>query len=82
MEYDYKKIWQRNIDKIEFYNGRIKVICNDGNILVGRYIGSCLGTDDNGEDVEGVRFETQDGKEYDLIEADIKQIEYLDGEPE
>ena len=76
------KKWNRNIDKIELYGGSMKVICSNGAILIGECIGNCLGTDSKGEDVEGVRFETQDGKEYDLIEADIKQIEYLDGEPE
>lgn len=77
----FMKNWNRKIDKIELYSGRIKVICNNGDILIGKCIGNCLGTDSNGEDVDGVRFETQDGKEYDLIEADIEKIEYLDGEP-
>lgn len=59
----------------------MKVICNNGDTLIGKCIGNCLGTDSKGEDIDGVSFTTDDGKNYTLIEADIKQIEYLDGEP-
>ena len=81
-DYDYKKVWTRKIDKIEFYEGRMRITCTYGDVITGRYIGSCLGTDADGEDVDGIRFETDNGKEYDLIEDEIEKIEYLDGEPE
>lgn len=80
--YDGRKIWTRKIDKVFFYNGKMRITCTDGNILIGKSIGDCLGTDADGEDADGVRFETDNGKEYDLIEDDIEKIEYLDGEPE
>ena len=37
-----KKFGSGILKKIEFYNGRVKVFCKDGSILVGRYIGSCF----------------------------------------
>lgn len=78
MDCDYKQVWQRNIDKIEFYEGRMKITCTDDTIYIGKSIGSCLGTDAKGEDVDGVRFRTDDGYGVDLIENDIKEIEFLD----
>ena len=80
--YDYKKIWCRQIDKIEFYEGRMRVTCTNGNVYTGKSNGACLGTDANGEDVDGVSFTTDEGNGYTLIESDIKSIEYLDGKPE
>lgn len=82
MKYDYKKIWHRKIDKIEFYNGRMRIICNNGNIYTGKSDGARLGTNEKGEDVDGVSIVTDEGKRYILIETDIKRIEYLDGELE
>jgi hypothetical protein len=69
------------IDQIEMYDGKMKIICLDGDILIGKCIGNCLGTDESGEDVDGVRFLTDDGREEDLIEDDIKSVEFLDSEP-
>lgn len=78
-EYDYKRIWQRQIDKIYFYSGRMKVTCSDGEILTGKGGATCLGTDTEGEDVDGVVFDTDDGRSFVLIEDDITNIEFLDG---
>lgn len=80
--YDYKKVWTRKIDKIFFYKGRMKITFTDGETLIGKSAGSGLGTDANGEDVDGVIFDTDNGIGYVLIEDDIEKIEYLDGEPE
>lgn len=78
---DYRKIWTRNIDKIFFYDGRVKIICYDGAEYIGKCIGECQ-CDENGEDVDGIRFELENGDEIDFAEFDIKSFEYLDGEPE
>lgn len=80
-DYDYKKVWTRKIDKIEFYKGRMKITCTDGDVLIGKSGASSLGTDANGEDVDGVIFDTDNDIGYVLIEDDIEKIEYLDGEP-
>lgn len=77
-DYDYRKVWQRNIDKVEFYKGRMKITCTDGDVLTGRSGPASLGTDANGEDVDGVIFDTDNGIGYVLIEDDIKEIEFLD----
>ncbi len=78
MDYDYKKVWQRNIDKIDFYEGRMRVTCKGRKILTGQSNGCGLGTDADGEDVDGVTFDTDEGIGYILIEDDIEKIEYLD----
>lgn len=78
MDYDYKKVWQRNIDKIEFYEGRMRITCTNGKLLTGRSGSASLGTDANGDDVDGVIFDTDEGVGYVLIEDDIKEIEFLD----
>lgn len=70
--------WKRNIDLIELSDKRVKVYCKNGNVYTGRGIGDCQGTDENGEDVDGVRFETDSGFEIDFIEDDIEKIEFLD----
>ena len=79
--YDYKKVWTRKIDKIEFYEGRVKIICYDDTEYIGKCIGECQG-DEDGEDVDGICFELDNGTVIDFIESDIKSFEYLDGEPE
>lgn len=70
--------WNRKIDKIFLYDGKMTVTCKNGKKYTGRSIGDCQGTDADGEDVDGVRFETDDGKEYDFIEDEIEKIEFLD----
>lgn len=70
--------WDRKIDTIYMYDGRMKIICNDDTEYTGICIGDCLGTDKSGEDVDGIRFETDSGEEIDLIDDDIKTIEFLD----
>lgn len=70
--------WKRKIDQIELSDKRMTVTCKNGKQYTGRSIGDCQGTDANGEDVDGVRFETDDGKEYDFIEDEIEKIEFID----
>lgn len=75
-----KKEWIRgNVDRIAYYEGRMRVTLKNGKVLTGTSLGDCLGTDENGEDVDGARFLTEKGEEIDLIEADIERVELLDG---
>ncbi len=72
--------WIRNnVDRIVYYGGRMRVTLNNGEVLTGECIGDCLGTDENGEDVDGARFLPDGGDEIDLIEDDIECVEFLDG---
>lgn len=74
-----KKIeWKRKIDQIELNDWRMKIICKDGTVYIGKSIGNCLGTDKNGEDVDGVRFKTDSGQRIDFIEDDIEKVEFLE----
>lgn len=70
--------WNRKIDIVYLYEGRMKILCTDNTEYIGICIGDCLGTDKNGEDVDGVRFETDLGEEIDLIDDNIERIEFLD----
>ena len=72
------KEWNRKIDQIELSDKRMKVTCKDGTEYIGKSIGDCPGPDADGEYFDGVRFETDEGIEYDFIEDDIEKIEFLD----
>lgn len=70
--------WNRKIDIIYLHDGKMKVLCTDGNEYTGICIGDCLGTDADGEDVDGIRFMTDSGEEIDLIEDEILKVEFVD----
>lgn len=70
--------WKRNIDLIELNQKRVKVYCTDENTYIGKGIGDCLGTDKNGDDVDGVRFLTDGNFEVDFIEDNIEKIEFIE----
>lgn len=53
---------------------RIRIICKNGNVVLGRYIGDLLNTDN---DIDGIRLVTDSGKERDIIEDDIAAVEFL-----
>lgn len=69
--------WNRKIDIIYLHEGKMKIICKDNTEYIGICIGDCLGTDKNGEDVDGIRFELDSGEEIDFIDDDIKSVEFL-----
>ena len=72
--------WIRNnVDRIVYYEGRMRVTLKNGKVLTGKCIGDCLETDENGEDVDGARFLPEGGEEIDLTEDDIERVEFLDG---
>lgn len=70
--------WNRKVDIVYLHEGRMKILCTDNTEYTGICIGDCLGTDKNGEDVDGVRFETDSGERIDFIDNDIERIEFLD----
>lgn len=67
--------WDRKIDTLE--GRRAKVFCTDGEVYTGIGIGDGLGTNADGEDEDAVRFRSDDGNEYLLIESDIERIEFI-----
>lgn len=70
--------WNRNIDKLEMANKRARVYCKNGNIYEGIGLIACQGNDENDEDVDGVLFKLDNGKDIILIEDEIEKIEFLD----
>lgn len=76
-----KPFYNRKIDQLE--NKRAKVYLKkdspyEGAVWIGNGEVLCLGTDANGEDVDGVIFNPDQGGGYILIEDDIEKIELLD----
>lgn len=69
-------MYQRKIDMLE--GRKAKVLCNNGNVYIGFGNIPCLGDDGNGNDVDGILFTTDEGKDIIFIEDDIKEIEFLD----
>lgn len=70
--------WNRNIDKLEMTNKCARVYCKNGEIYQGKGLIACQGNDKNDEDVDGVLFELENGKDIILIEDEIEKIEFLD----
>lgn len=69
-------LYNRKIDLLE--SRKAKVYCFDGSIYKGFGNIPCIGNDKNGEDVDGILFTTDEGKNIILIEDDIEKIEFLD----
>lgn len=67
--------FDRNIDIIE--GRRAKIKCINGKTYIGIGIGDCLVTNDEGEDEDGLRFETDDGENLLFAESDILNFELL-----
>ena len=68
--------YNRNIDLLE--GRKAKVLCTNGKVYEGFGNIPCQGNDKNNEDVDGILFTTNEGKDIILIESDIKEIEFLD----
>ncbi len=65
----------RNIDKI---NGvRAKVVDIDGDVYIGEGYQPCVATDKDGDDVDGICFKCDDGREVLFAEDDIASVELL-----
>lgn len=69
-------IYNRKIDLLE--GRKAKVFCANGETYIGFGNIPCLGSDKNGEDVDGILFTADDGKDIIFIEDDIEKIEFLD----
>lgn len=66
------------IVQLEIDDRKSIVYCKDGAIYKGRCIGDCIVTNDDGEDEDGVRYQTDDGFEILLIDDDIESVKFID----
>ena len=69
-------IWNRKIDLIEGH--RAKLICRSGNTYIVYGAFPCVGEDENGEEVDAICFDIDDGSSVTLTENDIESYEILD----
>lgn len=66
------------IVQLEIDDRKSIVYCKDGAIYKWRCIGDCIVTNDDGEDEDGVRYQTNDGYEILLIDDDIESVKFID----
>lgn len=66
------------IVQLEIDDRKSIVYCKDGTIYQGRCIGDCIVTNDDGEDEDGIRYQTNDGYEILLIDDDIESVKFID----
>lgn len=66
------------IVQLEIDDRKSIVYRKDGTIYKGMCIGDCIVTKDDGEDEDGVRYQTDDGYEVLLIDDDIKYVKFID----
>ena len=74
-------MYNRMIDRLEGKRAKVylkKTSPYNGAVWTGTGAIPCLGTDANGEDIDGVTFNPDQGGGYILIEEDIEKIEFLD----
>lgn len=66
------------IVQLEIDDRKSIVYCKDGAIYKGRCIGDCIVTNDDGEDEDGIRYQTNDGYKILLIDDDIESVKFID----
>lgn len=66
------------IVQLEIDDRKSIVYCKDGAIYKGRCIGDCIVTNDDGEDEDGIRYQTNDGYEILLIDDEIESVKFID----
>ena len=66
----------RKIDLLQFQ--RAKVFCVDGTIHIGTGDCVCDASEGDGQDIDGILFNDDDGSSYIWTEEDIDKIELLD----
>ena len=66
------------IVQLEIDDRKSIVYCKDGAIYKGRCIGDCIVTNDDGEDEDGIRYQTNVGYEILLIDDDIESVKFID----
>lgn len=66
------------IVQLEIDDRKSIVYCKDGTIYKGRCIGDCIVTNDDGEDEDGIRYQTNDGYVILLIDDDIESVKFID----
>lgn len=66
------------IVQLEIDDRKSIVNCKDRAIYKGLCIGDCIVTNDDGEDEDGVRYQTNDGYEILLIDDDVEFVKFID----
>lgn len=66
------------IVQLEIDDRKSIIYCKDGAIYKGRCIGDCIVTNDDGEDEDGIRYQTNDRYEILLIDDDIESVKFID----
>lgn len=66
------------IVQLEIDDRKSIVYSKDGTIYKGRCIGDCIVTNDDGEDENGIRYQTNDGYEILLIDDDVEFVKFID----
>lgn len=66
------------IVQLEIDDRKSIVYCKDGTIYKGRCIGDCIVKNDDGEDEDGIRYQTNDGYEILLIDDDVEFVKFID----
>lgn len=66
------------IVQLEIDDRKSIIYCKDGAIYKGRCIGDRIVTNDDGEDEDGIRYQTNDGYEILLIDDDIESVKFID----
>lgn len=66
------------IVQLEIDDRKSIVYCKGGTIYKERCIGDCIVTNDDGEDEDGIRYQTNDGYEILLIDDDIESVKFID----
>lgn len=67
---------KRKIDQLQFR--RARVYCKDGTVYTGQGDCVCDASDGvNNDDVDGIAFDTDDGKGFIFTEDEIERIEFL-----
>lgn len=68
--------WEmKKIDLLEFK--RAKIFCADGNVYTGKGDCVCDASEGDGQDIEGIKFDVDDGTSILLTEDEIERIEFL-----
>lgn len=66
------------IVQLEIDDRKSIVYCKDGTIYKGMCIGDRIVTKEDGEDEDGVRYQTDDGYKVLLIDDDIEYVKFID----
>lgn len=69
-------IWTRKIDLLE--GKRARVVCKDGDVYIGFGSIPCIGENEDGEEVDAIKFNLGEKRFVVLTEDEIENYEILD----